>query len=1088
MGAESFTVLAILEARDRASEIFAKVDESLGKFSESAGKAAESASAAGAKIDEALGRVVPASGRLEVADARLGAAQAKAAESAQALTDAEKELLDAQKAAAAAGGEDAAAADRLVAADARLAGAQKDAAVAAKGLKDAQAGQVTALKASAAAGDENAAAQVRMKEKSSASAISLGTVGKVAGITALGLAVAAGIMVKSAGNFQDSTTHLVTDAGESAKNLGMVQAGILKVSTATGQSAASITNAMYHVESSGFHGASGLAILKTAAEGARIGGADLDTTSKALVGTLTAYYGTSLTAAQATKDSTSLMSELVATVGSGDMRMQDLASSLHSVTAVAASAHIPFAEVGAAIATMTAQGMSAEQATLDLGHVMGSLQNPTNVQSTEMKALGLNANALSKNLGAAGLAGTLNKMRDAVLKNTSGGYVMLGYLKQMSPAAQGVANQIMGGSISTSALTKSMKTLSPQQAHMVTMFKAAAISATGLRQTYSAAMSKMLGGQMGLNVGLMLTGTHMKDLTRSTAGITSAGKSSAAMTAAWATIQSTFNFKLDQAKTGVENTGIAIGTALLPAVTSILSAVTKIVIPIAEWTSRNKALTEVIFVGVTAIAATIAVIAGLRKAYKAVTGAVDTVKATLKALGLISKETAAAQASSAQAAAAAQEASSAEAAGAMEADAAEVAVANEEAAAESAGVWGEQAILAVAYAAGWVVGQVTKVAAVVASNVAGAAATAGAWLASAGSAVAGAAVWVGETIAKVAVVVASNVAGAAVTMAAWIAANAAMLLGIGLIVIAVVAAVALIVTHWKQVSAFAKKAFHEVLAIVDSVIGWVKSHWPLLLGILLGPIALAAALIATHYRQILAVIDSAISWVRGHWPLLLAILTGPVGLAVLWITGHFDQITAKASAIVGDVAAFFRALPGQIAAAIGDLGYIGMNIVIGIWNGLSSKASWLWGQVTGWASSVVGSIKSAFGIGSPSKYTTEHGRQLGAGVAVGLLASLPQVLSATRKVTSAVLAATSGMGAAGHGTGAVLGTAVRSSAAEAGPGLAALGGGGTGGAVVTIDLRGAQIMSDRDMDALVTKIGPAVARALGAAGYKVRMG
>ena len=43
----------------------------------------------------------------------------------------------------------------------------------------------------------------------------------------------------------------------------------------------------------------------------------------------------------------------------------------------------------------------------------------------------------------------------------------------------------------------------------------------------------------------------------------------------------------------MENTGIAIGSALLPAVTALLSAVTKVIVPIAEWTAKHKTLTAV---------------------------------------------------------------------------------------------------------------------------------------------------------------------------------------------------------------------------------------------------------------------------------------------------------------------------------------------------------------------------------------------------------------------------------------------------------------------------------------------------------------
>lgn len=378
-----------------------------------------------------------AAGRLDTAAARMSAAQAKAAQAARELTAAEQELRDAQADVAASQGENAAATERLVAADAALADAQKTAAGAAKGLADAEAGEAAALKAAAAAGDAQAAAQLKVKGAASGSGATLAAAGKAAGVMALGLGVAGGIMVKAAGSFQDATTHLVTDAGESQKNLSMVQAGILKVSSATGQSANDINNAMYHIESSGLHGAAGLKVLQTAAEGARVGGADLDTVSKTLVGTLTAYYGNTLNASNATQRSTALMNQLVATVGSGDMRMQDLASSLSNVAPLAAASGISFAQVGGAIATMTAQGMSASQATQDLSNTIRNLSNPTHVATTEMAQLGVSSQDVQQHLGQRGLTGTISLLTRAITSHMGkAGQVLMSAFNQSTAAAQ----------------------------------------------------------------------------------------------------------------------------------------------------------------------------------------------------------------------------------------------------------------------------------------------------------------------------------------------------------------------------------------------------------------------------------------------------------------------------------------------------------------------------------------------------------------------------------------------------------------------------------------------------------------------------
>jgi TP901 family phage tail tape measure protein len=1143
VSAESFTVLAILEARDRASEIFARADESLGRFSETARSAAGTARGAGAAIDEALGRTVPASERLEIAGARLAAAQEKAAGAARALAGAERELLGAQREATGSGDAAAAASARLVEADRKLAAVQKEAATAAKGLRDAQAGQVSALRASAAAGDANAAAQARVKESSAASGIGLASMGKTAGVAALGLGVAGAVMVKAAGNFQDSTTHLVTDAGESAKNLAMVQAGILRVSTATGTSAADITNAMYHIESGGYHGAAGLRMLEVSAQGARVGGADLDTVSKTLVGTMNAY---GMSAAR----SASFMNQLIATVGAGDMRMQDLASSLSSVAPLAAAAHIQFSQVGGAIATMTAQGMSAQQATQNLANTIRNMSSPNNVAIHEMQAMGLSSQDISQKLGQRGLTGTIGILTQAITSHMgrSGQVIQSAFaaakvaaqdanveIAAMPPNLQALAKGFLAGSVSTKAWHKDMQGLSPIQAHLMTQFAGTAVkthafnslltSGSPAAQTYTAALAKMMGGATGLNTALMLSGSRAAVFAANTAAIADAAKKGGDQVSNWSTIQGTFNYKLDAAKTGVANTGIAIGSALLPAATSLLSVTAKIVEPIAMWTAGHRTLTAVLFGGVTALAATVAIISVAAKAFKAVTGAVDTVRATLKALGLISRETAVTQAASAQSAAGAETAAAAESASAQGGAAAESSASWISSAASSARAWAASAASGAASAARQAAQSAAKAAVTAASNAAGAMASAAAWAASAASALASGAMAAAGSIARVAVMVAANVAGAAVTMGAWIAANAAMSLGIGLIVIAVVAAVALIVTHWRQVSAFARKAFDEVLRIVGDVIGWVKGHWPLLLAILTGPFGLAALWIVTHWRQVTRAVSEAIDWVKGHWPLLLAILAGPIGLAVLYVVKHFGQIRDGAAHLIGDLASFFGGLPGRILSALGDLGSLlfgaGGKIIQGLINGVMSMI----GGVGNAIGSVVSTIKSFLpfspakqgplsGAGDPASSGKSIARNLAAGMASGsggvsaaarglaaAASARAQMVAEAKRAASAMDAVMDAQKRHQEHVWHVLhmehlrhlrdmGELPAGTGSGYGGGMPALGGGGPGGggAVVNVNITGNTIMSERDIDILIGRLGPPLTRALAQAGIKIRMG
>ena len=817
---------------------------------------------------------------------------------------------------------------------------------------------------------------------------------RVAGITALALGAAGVMMVKAAGNFQDTTTHLVTDAGESAKNLAMVQAGILQVSTYTATSAANITNAMYHIESGGYHGAAGLTMLKIAAEGARVGGADLDTVSRTLVGTMNAY-------GMSASHSASFMNQLIATVGAGDMRMQDLASSLSAVAPLAAAAGISFAQVGGAIATMTSQGMSARQASQDLANAIRSLKSPNNVAIKEMQAMGLSSQDVSQHLGQRGLTGTIGMLTQAITSHMGpSGQVIMSTFASAKVAAQDANTEIaamprslqtlakgfLDGSISAKTWRTDLQGLSPIQAHLMTQFATTAekahsfnnllTSGSPAAQTYTGALAKMMGGATGLNTALMLGGGHMTTFQKNTATAADAAKKAGANVDNWQKIQGTFNFKMDQAHVAVQNTGKALGLALLPAVTSMLQKVTGILRPIAEWTSGHKDLAKNIFLGVTAIAATIAIVGTAAKAYKAITGTLDTVKKGLQLVGIVSKQTA---------------------------------VTEEGAAVKSSGSW-----------------------------IASAAKTVAAWVAAGVKMVAQAAVWVAGNVAKVAVVVASNVAGAVTSAAAWVAANAVMLLGIGLIVVAVVAAVVMIVKHWKQISAEAARVFHDVLSVINSVIGWVK----------------------------------------GHWPLLLAILTGPIGMAAYFIIGHWHQILSGAQSLLGSLTGWFRALPGRIVGALASLASMlynaGYGAMMWLLHGVESVAGSILSYAASLGHDIANAIGGVFGIhfSEPSEATQmiKAGQKVSRGFAAGILAGM-----------SAVHAATAQMNAAAH-----LGlTAAGGSLAI--PALAVGGGAGGGGTTVVIDVHDNHVMSERDLDPLVEKIGRAFATRIGPqSGLRVR--
>lgn len=98
----------------------------------------------------------------------------------------------------------------------------------------------------------------------------------------------------------------------------------------------------------------------------------------------------------------------------------------------------------------------------------------------------------------------------------------------------------------------------------------------------------------------------------------------------------------------------------------------------------------------------------------------------------------------------------------------------------------------------------------------------------------------------------------------------------------------------------------------------------------------------------------------------------------------------------------FRFIRGELSA-VRDLGVM---MVRGLWNGIKSMGRWIADKVRGFFSGIVDRAKSALGISSPSKVFADVGRQIGAGLALGIESTKDMVADATgmltRQATSAV--------------------------------------------------------------------------------------
>ena len=174
-------------------------------------------------------------------------------------------------------------------------------------------------------------------------------------------------------------------------------------------------------------------------------------------------------------------------------------------------------------------------------------------------------------------------------------------------------------------------------------------------------------------------------------------------------------------------------------------------------------------------------------------------------------------------------------------------------------------------------------------------------------------------IGVLAIAAAMVVLNAALLVASAITAPYMLLIvGITAGVIALVAAAVLLYKNWDTVTGVLKKGFGVIKNAAADVFGWIKSNWPLLLGILTGPVGVAIALIVTHWDTVK------------------------------------KATTAAFNAVKNTVTSVLNAIKNVISNTVSAMG----NIVSSGWNAIKNATANVWNAIKSTVSSVINSVKS----------------------------------------------------------------------------------------------------------------------------------
>lgn len=161
--------------------------------------------------------------------------------------------------------------------------------------------------------------------------------------------------------------------------------------------------------------------------------------------------------------------------------------------------------------------------------------------------------------------------------------------------------------------------------------------------------------------------------------------------------------------------------------------------------------------------------------------------------------------------------------------------------------------------------------------------------------------------------------------------------------------------------------------------------------------------ITKNYPKYLAsgqkILMSLIQGILDRIPKLIVTVATLVAKFVGMLIKHLPQIIVMGGKIlISLVAGVIKGIPklvvaaGKIAASLYtglkkiNLVNIGVNLIRGLWNGISNMASWIKSKIAGFGKGVVNSLKKFFGIHSPSKVMRDQvGRYLAEGIGVGIV-------------------------------------------------------------------------------------------------------
>lgn len=899
---EDLTLLLGIEARQTASEVIDVVNESVAKFIDWAKKAGTSADEMSAQIDTAFGDPAIVAEMLTAQTARLAGAQADAAGAAETLAKANADAAAGMEGAAAA---QATALDELTAAQGRLSKAQGEVAL----TQDAQ-------KASLA---ETSGKTDDAASKTGVFSGIMGKVGPMGLIAAAGVAVFAKSSFNAATSYQGTVASIAAGAQISVDSAQKIGNAFLTTAGTTTMSAQQIGSAYAGVAGQ-LGSLNGGALTATQALGFMRGQAELAEASGQSLGSVTSSTAKLMQAFQIpVKDAAGAQTALYEASRLTGQNFSRVSNQVAMMKSRMGDLSPTIQDTSASMVDLAEHGETGRQAMTVMSTAVNTLLKQSAQTTPTMAQVKKGFDALPQSAKA---------VAEEILNGSASHKQLATDMGNLTPAVKAEVSQfqsLVTKSKESADTLNALKTTPAQQelSHLGVHVQNAGGQFVGMGSLISQLQPKLEGMSKGQQIAALtaLFGQSSAHKLYSTIMAGPAAYSAAmkavsdhtAITKAAEARTSTFKARQEELKSSFEDTKVALGTALIPIITKLMSTVAETLGPLLHFVTGHKELVAIIAVAIGVVGGLVGGLWIMVKVGKAVSetfnGVSGAIKAVLTRLGLM-------KAAQEEAAAATEITTVAEDTMAASSDAASLSI--DGTAASFLGldtamapfiltVLAIIAIIAVLVFAGYelvthwktVWGHIKE--------------------------------WALDAWHFIDNNVIHPIAAAFEDVVKWIQ------------------------KHWELLVTILSGPFAPILAIIfffrgtvmkifDDIVDWVKKNWELLVEIITGPVGWLIA-IWQHFH------DQIIDFFTSIWH---------------WITNTFDDIRHDAASVVDDIVSFFSSLPGKIINAIStlldDFLSFGESIVKSIVRGIGNVAGDIGRALMGAVKSGVSAIPLVGGV------------------------------------------------------------------------------------------------------------------------------